>query len=463
MGKRFLLPSLYEVLTIVLLLTSNTPVDNADGVWHTAIGSGIKSPTHIPSYNKWYFEPPPGYKDRNFQWLSDFLLFRIYKSGGWQLLRSMKVLCVVFMAIILIGILQKERINPLYGGFLLIITLSTTGIMWSVRPTIFSNLLFALLVLILYSRNKKLFLAIPLIFLIWTNLHPAVFIGLYALLVFAIGDLMEKKRIDNQIWWVIPASILTMCINPYGTRIFRVPFILLQDRQMLGQIEEWLPYINIYFLIFLLFLFFIAVISKPSRPKLTLWILAFLPFPLISVRHQPLFGIAAFPFLIRQIKGINQKNFLTRWVNAVKKYDTGFHFPLYLSIAFLIVFVWNSHYPEKALDTQKYPVNAVETLKKLNAKRIYVSPLWTGYILLHKKSNQKVFYDWKEPYRKDLFYAVDILEIGRPQWKEVIKAYRIDGFIIPCNHPMADILMRDKGWRCVYHGKDGAMFVKQKT
>lgn len=457
--RRDFFPSIYEILAIVLLYAANTPVDNADGIWHTALGREIKDPRKVPSYTQWYFEPPPKYKDRDYQWLSEMFLFRLYKKGGWRLVKTIKVLTILIIMIVLIGIIQREELNALKGAVLLIITMATTGIMWSIRPTMFSNLFFSILVLLLFSGKKKLFLLIPLIFIIWVNLHPAVFIGLYALFVYALGDLITKKEVDLMVWGIIPVSILAMCVNPYGIRIFELPFAFFQDREMLGQIIEWLPYMNLYFIGFLLFFVFVAIISSPPKFNLVLWITAFFLLPLISTRHQPLFGIASLPFLARQIKGIKMPYPINQWVESFKRYDAGFRYPIWLISAFVFLSIWNAYHPDDAFKNRDYPVEAVNVLKTSEAKRIYVAPLWTGYVILHKGKEQRIFFDWKEPYRTDLFYAVDILETGGPGWKGVVKAYRIDGFLLPKSHPMVKVLRREKGWQCMSE-EDGMVFVK---
>ena len=130
----------------------------------------------------------------------------------------------------------------------------------SLRPMIASSaLLLAQYVLLHRWRAdqmgwKATVLFTGFIYLLWSNLHLGVTIGLTSLLLFALGDALERRRIyefapaDPAIEGVarpllpyallIATAIVASLLNPYGIGLYKYLWTLSAAEGMNGQIEE---------------------------------------------------------------------------------------------------------------------------------------------------------------------------------------------------------------------------------
>jgi hypothetical protein len=132
------------------------------------------------------------------------------------------------------------------------------------RPHIFSYLLLALYLLVLARRRlrgadgwagwREPFLVLPLLQVLWANLHGGFILGPATVLLAAIGLLVDGllARRDNPAAAVGPlrdaarlgslaAVLLASCLlNPYGWELLRFPFALTGSAFM-DLIYEWLP------------------------------------------------------------------------------------------------------------------------------------------------------------------------------------------------------------------------------
>ncbi|HSX45272.1 MAG TPA: hypothetical protein VLF39_04185 [Candidatus Saccharimonadales bacterium] len=165
----------------------------------------------------------------------------------------------------------------------------------SVRPMAWSALLLAVLIRLSESkrlRSKFIFL-MPLIIMLWTNLHGGFIIGLAY-----IGFLLIKER--DWLWLkIFGLSILATFINPYGPRLYFEVFTTLFDSQLHWQIVEWRPFLIFWQSQAYISLWIAGTIlytKKKFDDLFTFDKLLFLA-GLSSTRHIILFVIAAMPKL----------------------------------------------------------------------------------------------------------------------------------------------------------------------
>lgn len=102
-----------------------------------------------------------------------------------------------------------------------------------VRPEVFSVFLTSLLVWFLFvlkpKLNNKWVWAVPVLFLVWANIHIYFIFGLLLAIAFFIqeGKLDKKLRIKN--WTLVTTSILACCITPFGFKSLLYPFLIFKE------------------------------------------------------------------------------------------------------------------------------------------------------------------------------------------------------------------------------------------
>lgn len=102
-----------------------------------------------------------------------------------------------------------------------------------IRPIAWTVLFLALLLKVLKSRNSRVVWLIPLIFIVWANLHAGFIAGLAILAFFAI------KNRQKILAAVLGLSVLATFINPYGPRLYVEIARTTFDGSLHFQIAEW--------------------------------------------------------------------------------------------------------------------------------------------------------------------------------------------------------------------------------
>src|SRR5690606_30537637 len=186
----------------------------------------------------------------NHSWGSQIVLY-----GVWQLAENFGL--AVFTAALATGgmylVYRMCAGNVYLRAFALIIGAATAAVFWSPRPQMFSFFLSALVLYLiyLYKREKtdRLWL-IPLVMLVWGNLHAGFSIGFILLggtiAGEVINNLLNLQGEDVIIWArlrklviVTLVSVAAIVVNPYGLDMLRVPFQTVSIGALQDFIQEW--------------------------------------------------------------------------------------------------------------------------------------------------------------------------------------------------------------------------------
>ena len=183
----------------------------------------------------------------NHEWLAEAIFFWVYDHGGAAGLIVFKVaLCLAA----LIAIFRKLLEDGLSYARASIITIWVTLLILpgvsSIRPQIFTYVLFLLLLLILQRQRAaaKPIWWIPIIFLFWVNLHGGFLAGMAALLVWmGIRLVSGVMRLDHS-WrkelpyvFTVLVAMIALLVNPYGSGL--LSFLLRPETVMRPEIMEW--------------------------------------------------------------------------------------------------------------------------------------------------------------------------------------------------------------------------------
>jgi hypothetical protein len=169
----------------------------------------------------------------NHEWLAQVLFYAVYRMGGMPLLTAVCASAVVAAWVIV------SDLTP--GSTLVRIALLGAGavfssVAWSLRPQTLTLMFFAATLWILVRR--RYLWSLPLLFLVWANLHGGVSLGgllvVSALIATAIVSRRDLARLSVVAFLCLAATALT----PLGTSLwFEVPrsFARLQSYDVI----EW--------------------------------------------------------------------------------------------------------------------------------------------------------------------------------------------------------------------------------
>jgi hypothetical protein len=212
----------------------------SDTYWHLRAGQDIWSSHHVPLVDH-YSLTAAGRFWPNHEWLWQAFSYAFYRVGGMPLLTSVAALIVV-AAFALVYRLMVGAATTRFA--LLVLGVPIGACVWSLRPQIVSLALLALLVTLL-ARERYRWL--PLLFVLWANVHGAVALGgavLAASAALAVwrarsGDPEDRRR-ARTLAVLTPICAVATAATPLGPRLW--PFILESMRHSHATlIAEWLP------------------------------------------------------------------------------------------------------------------------------------------------------------------------------------------------------------------------------
>ena len=109
----------------------------------------------------------------------------------------------------------------------------------TVRPLIFSNIFFLYLfnTLLKYNPKSKPFYFLPVIFLLWSNMHADFIIGLAIMIFFALHAV--KKPYFKQVALILVLSFLATLVGPYGIQLWKT--LILEANPEIISFQEFSP------------------------------------------------------------------------------------------------------------------------------------------------------------------------------------------------------------------------------
>lgn len=235
------------------------------------------------------------------EWLSGVVLYQLEERGGDLLLFGFKLI-LVFVSIFLIRkaqLLNTERSG--YQLFWFLFGMIPCALLWNdnVRARLFSSVFFALM-FYLFSKFKgkpKSILFLPLVMVLWVNLHGGFVLALALHALFCVATLWEERRLFLPTLLSFVLCCAAMLVNPYGVGYlsFMVEAIGL-DRT---GIEEWgaVPVWHPGTIPFYLYVFILAYGIFKARVNLSKQALLILgALAVLGIRHwyiSPIFIMAA--------------------------------------------------------------------------------------------------------------------------------------------------------------------------
>ena len=249
--------ALAALATLILSLTVFKMSNN--DIWiHLKTGENILKTWEVPQKDPYSFTA----SDHDYvahEWLSGVLFYLVYAAGGVNGLIFFKAAIIMATCVALYATCRMLKVpRPvLYPCFTLMLFIGSARFLE--RPHIFSYLFEALYLMCYFGyrvggRRKGWLVAIPILHVLWTNLHGGHFQGVMLLIMLAVAEVVMYLR--NR-WWglaaidALPArDVVMVCalwlaclvaafVNPYGYRLLTFPFELTGQEVFMKGIYEW--------------------------------------------------------------------------------------------------------------------------------------------------------------------------------------------------------------------------------
>ncbi len=474
----------FILLFLGLFLMTLYPIVDPDFWWHLRTGQLILQTHAIPHSDPFSFTNS-GKPWVAHEWLSELFIYELYRLGSYGLLIFVFSL-VITGAFLLAYLRSPQESRPYVAGFTLLLGAIATAPTWGARPQMISLFITSLFLYLLdrYRTERKLkyIIPLPLITLVWVNLHAGYFLGLAIVSIYIAGDLVDLLKAELQktasleaptlksiliLCAVLGVSILATLANPNGLHILLYPFQTLTSPAMQQFIQEWfspdfhqLEWQPLAWFI-LAFIGAGMLAKKPISPTKILLTLFFGYAALRSMRFVPLFAIAAIPILAEQVDSLVRIRFEVKPSRRLQKWIV----PILLVCTVLVVglrFVQVVQGQSKS-EAGTFPKTAVDWIVKNQPEgNLFNSYGWGGYLIWRLYPQYPVYIDGRADVYGDkfIFAYMDVYR-ARPGWEQALDTQAVHLVLVEPESGLASALRQSSSWQVVYEDQISVVFARK--
>ncbi|MGH9775081.1 MAG: hypothetical protein ACRD50_09060 [Candidatus Acidiferrales bacterium] len=456
---------------------SDTLFSEGDTWWHLRAGEDILRTHRVPHTDS-YSWTAAGTGWIAYEWLGEVAMAEAYRLGGLRGLKLFQLLLNGGMLTLLYAYAALRSGNAKAAFVVCALITPVAAVFWSLRPQLCGYILF-LVVLVLIERfrrgNNRVIWFLPVIFLIWVNLHGTFVFGFMALGIAWTCGLRSVRwnAIESSAWsppqrsnLAIAALLSSMALflTPYSSQLAAYPFDIgfLQPANI-ANVQEWLPVTAERFLAVvvtgLLLTFFIWTLTARTTHRLddvlfvgiaSLLATTHLRFvPLLLIVCVPLIA-ALFARILPRLNPHRDRPGLNAGLMVASLAAIAFFFPTTATL-------------EKTF-AEHMPVAAAAYLREHPSKgEMFNEYGWGGYLAWVRVPSSGVFIDGRADIYERAGVLQDYLSISRlePGAILILKKYSIHICMLRRDAPLATVLAAMPDWRAVYADSLSVIYTRE--
>ena len=235
---------LWVVLAILLpvlaaLLASLSSVDLTSNL---RAGDEILQTGAIPRADTWTFTAA-GQPWFDQQWGAQVILEATYRIGGWTGLALLRagLVCVTFGSIFVIG--SRRGLSTRHSALLTLAAFFVAAPALALRPQLLGMAFFAILLLVVSGRRRQpeRLWAIPVLVILWANVHGSFVLAPVVLGLAWLEDVAERAPEAQRTLLVALVSAVAACVTPFGPAVWGYAVGLSTNPEVTRRITEWQP------------------------------------------------------------------------------------------------------------------------------------------------------------------------------------------------------------------------------
>ena len=478
------LPTL-TVLLVYLLLGSGTLLlyTDPDFWWHLRTGQLIFDTGAIPKTDPFSFTAA-GSRWVAHEWLSDVLIYGVEKGlGYWGNVLLFTVVALSALAV-MHRLLLKIGVSPRVALTLVALGGVTSFPYWTVRPQAFSWLFAAIFLHTLWLRRidgRTALWPLPLLMLLWANLHAGYVIGLLLVGLWLLASLGERVLQHKVGSLRVPVLLFLAClaataVNPNGLALLAYPFTYLVPGNASQRfITEWQSpnFHSPLHWPLAVGIVTLALVGIRGRSwnlfRLALGVV-FAFMALESSRHQPLFALVLMIVLgdaLRELWPRARAEGKAAPPSGAPALNWAILASAVVALALVIGRSPNAQLNRSPLVSGlfDYPVEGASFIRNTYPNvHMFNAYRWGGYLINELYPQQRVFIDGRaDMYGDGLVEEYVRVARLRPGWREVLTKYDIKLVIIEKDSPLAAALAEAQDWKLAFSGPVEAVFVRAGT
>jgi hypothetical protein len=492
---------IYAVALAGLVMTAGaTRTIGFDVWWHLTTGWVIAN-MHLVPMTDMYSYTAFGAPWVNHEWLFELLQWLIYAAGGVTALTALKLVTAGSMTWLLFKTIESttlSRTAALWGSAIFL--WGSTYRMLD-RPFLLGMLFLAFVSYALHrqaARGTRLIWVIPVVQVIWINMHGGGLLGVELTLAFALGETLQglahrtlgadaplpsKRR--TALWTVALLSILASMLNPWGTDIFLFFGEHARMTTILAQTQEWLPLLHPYLdglippAIYTTMLFgtLLSFIVGARHARISHLLVTILSAAILYMGHRfgPEFMIVNLPIMLFNFRPLAQSmrsgkhhGFVRAWINltivfAISVASVTWGLPIHRNGTLL---------NEMGVGTEKKyaPATMVDFLEFYDiGGRVFNEMGLGSYLIFRRWPRERVFIDGRTPVYGDEFYKIFVNALRNSRnFEELDARYHFDYLVFSSfkaweKRAFHAYLWQRPEWALVYARNDGFVYLRRNS
>jgi len=472
---------------VVALHAPSYPLQDPGTGWHLAIGHHLVETGVLPRQDLFSFTA------RGHDWVSNYWLFEVVSAllvdlGGLSLYTAVWVLVYALLPVLLF-----RRMLRLGAGLLpaLVLTQLAYLVLWShalARSHILTYLFFALLLERLDDyRSGRLpwqgLWWLPLLAIVWCNVHGGFFAGLMLVGVFAAvatvravlaGDRAEGRQ-AAVFGALLAAMLLATLVNPRGAEL-HTSILATLGQESVRYLLDWAspdfltPTMPVFFFEVLVLM---TVGLLALRARRVVWVevallVFFLHEALRSVRHMSLFAIVAAPIIAREVTPL----LASVWpafdarCRRIAAEQLALRSPLLYLPAICGVFLWLAiarvlPFPDTldGLQLSREAATFIATHED-RFRRMFNTDDLGGSLVYRFWPRLHIFVDDRVPVYGDEFVLKRYLPVyfGKKRWRTILSKYRVTSAVLSSSAPCVSVFREARDWQLVFEDRLNVIF-----
>jgi hypothetical protein len=499
-----LMPSLTDIaflLPVIFLFTRmegvRSMLGDGDTGWHERTGEWILAHGSVP-FGDIFSYTMPGQPWIAWEWLWDVgaaVLHKYFGLGG-IVLASMFVLCLTFA--LLYRLVNRRCGNGLVALMLTALAASGSAIHWLARPHLLTWLFIVIFLHILERVREgrtRLLLWLPVLTVLWTNLHGGFLAGIAILGAYGAGEVARALlattrearigavRASLPYFATAAGSLAASLVNPYFYHLHQHIVAYLRDPYEMKHIVEFqsanFRNAGAGFFEAMLVLGLGAAVWfgwKKSFGDVVL-VAVWAHLGLLSARNIPIYMIVAAPVaaaaMVEWFKALSAAP-LPGWIRRsadlirsaaadIEPFERIGRAYVVGAVALAVVGLGMTSptagkFLKPEYDRKAYPAGALALLTD-PALHIFTDDEWGDYLVYNlSPKGGKVFIDGRSDFYGPEFCEQYIALLGvKYNWEQTLARYQVNTILLPVEAPLASTIKESRNWRVVFD--DGSAIV----
>lgn len=453
---------LYTLIFILayLILGYNSRIFN-DYLWHIKAGEWMVQNKEILTHNIFSYIISEDTIWYSHEWLSEILMYlslKLFKIDFAYFVITIILTVSTLLFVIKKDLMNKDLLSTIFITVMIFITLSSS---LYARPFILGILFFILLMKALdnikYNRDSKLYLYLPLISILWANIHGGTIIfailaplgyyicGKFRFLTKRFYSIRSTKSQEKKYIYVLIGNFIGSLINPLVYNIYLFP-LYINNETSKANILEWSPaqirWPSAIFTIIFIVLFLIVTSKKINFTDFAV-VGSLIMLTLVYGRFYSWLCVAFLVIFTKYFPKKKNDKYLEEFSFEIKAF-------LIVFIGLFIFIVLNKPLPK--------PVNfmnpeIIETLKEIKPERLFNSYNAGGALNYY---GEKCFINSiAELYEDNELNTGKYLEELNIDIYKVVDYYEFDTFLVEKNNLLYKFLKANKdNYELVYEDSD---------